>query len=199
MKIKLMIFLIIVILICINILIYKIDNTPLYDPKLYEEIYEEYEQILNINSNNSSTSTDNKVILNNSSTENFRTIGIIEIPKINISYPIINDYSETNLNIAPVKFMGPNINTPGNLVIVGHNNWNTDFFSNLHKLKNGDIVKLTDYKGNTVTYKVYNTYQTKQNDFSCLDQNTQGKTELTLITCVKYQKTKRLIVKCIAE
>lgn len=196
MKTKYIVFLIIILLICISILIYKIDTTPSYDPKVYEEVYKEYEQIINMSSNDQST--DNKIILSHSSTTKYRTIGVIKIPKINVSYPIINDYSESNLDISPVKFMGPNINTVGNLVIAGHNNWNTDFFSNLHKLKNDDIVELTDYKGISVRYKVYNIYQTTQDDFSCLEQDTQGKIELTLITCVKYQKAKRLIVKCVA-
>lgn len=52
---------------------------------------------------------------------------------------------------------------------------------------------------NTLTYKVYDIFEIKQNDFSCLNQNTNGNIELTLITCIKYQKSKRLIVKCIAN
>jgi hypothetical protein len=66
------------------------------------------------------------------------------------------------------------------------------------KLEKDDIVELTDMYGKKLTYKVYDIYEVKQTDFSCLNQETNGNIELTLITCIKYQKNKRLIVKCIA-
>lgn len=205
---KLIFFLLLMIIIFSSILIYKIEQTPKYDPELYAQIYKEYEHIISIssssqkNENITINSTEKKepiVIFKNSSGNTYGVIGTIEIPKINVSYPIINSCTEENLNIAPTKLLGPIINTPGNLVIVGHNNWNKEFFSNLHKLENGDTLELTDTKGNKLTYKVYDKYQIKQDDFSCLEQNTDGKTELTLITCIKYQKSKRLVVKCVAN
>jgi len=197
MKNKLICFLLLITIISLCILIYKIEQTPKFSLTLYNQIQEEYEQIISANLNNQSTN--NKIVLNSSSTTNFRTIGVIIIPKIDISYPIINECTDENLNIAPTKFLGPTINTEGNLVVVGHNNWNKDFFSNLHKLENGDVVELIDTSGNKLTYRVYNKYEIKQDDFSCLEQDTNGKTELTLITCIKYQKAKRLVVKCVAN
>jgi len=197
MKNKLICFLLLITIISLCILIYKIEQTPKFSLTLYNQIQEEYEQIISANLNNQSTN--NKIVLNSSSTTNFRTIGVIIIPKIDISYPIINECTDENLNIAPTKFLGPTINTEGNLVVVGHNNWNKDFFSNLHKLENGDVVELIDTSGNKLTYRVYNKYEIKQDDFFCLEQDTNGKTELTLITCIKYQKAKRLVVKCVAN
>lgn len=205
MKTKLIFCLLLIIIICSCVLIYKIEHTPKYDSKIYSQIYEEYNHISTINSElqnipditqNSSTTV---VFNKNSSGTTYMTIGILSIPKINISYPIINDCTEENLNIAPTKLLGPTPNTVGNLVIVGHNNWNKEFFSNLHKLENGDIVTLKDSNGNNLTYKVYDKYEIKQDDFSCLEQNTNNKIELTLLTCVKYKKNKRLVVKCVAD
>lgn len=209
MRTKLICILLLIIIVSSGILIYKIDKTPKYDTKVYAQVYKEYEEITNRIENttekeeaileNSSSNKGPVVIYKNASGISYKTIGIIDIPIIDISYPIISECTDANLNIAPTKLLGPAINTPGNLVIVGHNNWNEDFFSNLHKLENGDTVKLTDTSGKKLSYKVYDISKINQDDFSCLEQNTNGKTELTLITCIKYQKSKRLVVKCVAN
>jgi len=201
MREKLILFLILLIISCSSILIYKIDQIPKYDEKIYSQVYKEYNQIINSNNNdltNSQVTSKPIIIYRNDSGSNYKTIGVIEIPKIHISYPIISDCTDENLNIAPTKLAGPVVNTAGNLVIVGHNNWNKEFFSNLDKLENDDIVEITDTLGNKLTYKVYDKYEIQQDDFDCLEQNTDGKIELTLITCIKHQKTKRFVVKCIA-
>lgn len=204
---KFLCLLLLIIILCSVILITKINKTYAYDEKVYNEIYEEYDKIKNSTSDNISTissasvnTSKNKPIYTykNSTGSTYRTTGIIDIPKINLSYPIINDYSEENLNIAPTKFVGPNINEVGNFVIVGHNNWNREFFSNLDKLEINDIINITDHNKNTLSYKVYEISKINQNDFSCLNQDTNGKVELTLITCIKYQKNKRLVLKCVA-
>ena len=207
MKNKFICFLLLIIILGSSILIYKIEQTTAYDPKIYEQVYNEYKQITGIstvseNNISSVSSSSQKKITYISKTaggDTYQTIAAISIPKINISYPVINDYSERNLNVAPTKFVGPQPNTVGNFVIVGHNNWNKDFFSNLHKLEKDDIVELTDMNGKKITYIVYDKYEVNQKDFSCLNQNTNGNIELTLITCIKYQKNKRLIIKCVAN
>lgn len=198
---KIICFLLLIIIICSSILIYKINKTYAYDEKIYNEVYQEYEEIIDTNVNQSTNANLKKqpiYISKNSTGSTYRTAAVIDIPRINISYPVINDYSEANLNIAPTKFVGPEPNQIGNFVIVAHNNWNKEFFSNLYKLEEDDIVELTDVSGNKFSYKVYDKYQIKQDDFSCLNQDTNGKVELTLITCVKNKKNKRLVVKCIA-
>ena len=205
---KLICILLLIIIISSGLLLIRINNVPVYDKEVYNQIYQEYEEIKS-STNNSTVNSDvslstfnskNKPIrtFKNATGNTYRTIGVIDIPKINLSYPVINDYSETNLNIAPTKFVGPEINEVGNFVIVGHNNWNREFFSNLNKLEKDDIVNLTDHNKVTQSYKVYDIYEVKQDDFSSLNQNTNGKIELTLITCIKYQKNKRLVVKCVA-
>lgn len=81
------------------------------------------------------------------------------------------------------------------MVIVGHNYKNGQFFGNLKKLTIGDNIFLLSSKGNAQMYKVYDIYIVDETDLSCISQETNGKIELTLITCDNDNK-KRLVVKC---
>ncbi len=78
---------------------------------------------------------------------------------------------------------------------MGHNYKNGQFFGNLKELKNGDNVFLIPYKGNAEIYKVYDKYIVDETDMRCISQDTNGKIELTLITC-DNDNTKRLVIKC---
>ena len=62
------------------------------------------------------------------------TIGIIEIKKLNITYPILSDLNKDLLKISPCRFYGPNPNEIGNLCIAAHNYKNETFFSKLKTL-----------------------------------------------------------------
>lgn len=83
----------------------------------------------------------------------------------------------------------------GNLVIVGHNYKNGQFFGNLKKLENGDNIFLISSNGSSEMYKVYDKYIVDETDMRCTSQETNGKIELTLITC-DNDNAKRLVVKC---
>ena len=84
----------------------------------------------------------------------------------------------------------------GNFCIIGHNYWNTKFFSKVPTLKEGDEIEITDLSGRTVTYEVYDKYQVTEEDVACTSQLTNGKKEITLITCKKeYNSKNRIIVK----
>ena len=111
----------VVIIISSSILIYKINKTPKYDPKLYDEIYSQYEEIMseqNTSNNDLNLTSDTKKIYITSSSNNvYRVIATIQIPKLDISYPIINEYNEEYLKIAPTKLIGPEPNQVGNFVI----------------------------------------------------------------------------------
>ncbi len=84
----------------------------------------------------------------------------------------------------------------GNLVIVGHNYKNDQFFGNLEELEKGDTIFVLSSKGSAQMYKVYDTYIVDETDMSCTSQETNGKIELTLITCDNNDNKKRLVVKC---
>lgn len=60
--------------------------------------------------NSSNTYSSEKVYYNYDNDFSFYIIGIIEIPKINMTYPIISEVNDEFLKIAPCKFYGPEIN-----------------------------------------------------------------------------------------
>ncbi len=130
----------------------------------------------------------------------YTTIGTVNIPKINVTYPILDgitdsaEETEELLKIAPTKFWGPELNEVGNFCLVGHNYRNNRFFSKVPTLEAGDIIEITDLAGKKLQYKVYNKYQVDPTDVSCTTQLTNGKKEITLITCTDDSKL-RVIVK----
>ncbi len=80
------------------------------------------------------------------------------------------------------------------MCIAGHNYNNYKCFSRLKKLNIGDTIYIYDLLGNKVSYEVYKNYETDFNDLSCTSQDTNGKIEITLVTCNNI-KNKRRIVK----
>ena len=68
------------------------------------------------------------------------------------------------------------------------------FFSNLKKLSNGAKIYVTDYTGKSVTYEVYNIFETSQGDTSFYTRDTNGLAELTLSTCTDASNEQRTIV-----
>lgn len=130
----------------------------------------------------------------------YTNIASISIPKINVNYAITDGQThseaetEALLKDSPTKFWGPDPNKIGNFCVVGHNYRNTRFFSKVPTLVEGDIIEITDYKGKTVKYSVYTKYEVIPDDLSCKSQYTNGKREVTLITCTDDSQ-KRVIVK----
>lgn len=139
--------------------------------------------------NNSSTSTKKKY-------KGYTVAGTMKIPKINLEYPILEEVSTTSLNTALV-FLYPspdNLNMPGNSVIIGHNYRNGTFFSNLKKLSNGAKIYVTDYRGTSLTYEVYNIFEAHEADTSFYQRDTNGLAELTLSTCTDASDDQRTII-----
>ena len=130
----------------------------------------------------------------------YATIATINIPKINVQYPILDGETDSEaetealLKIAPTKFWGSDPNEVGNFCIVGHNYRNTKFFSKVPTLENGDVIEITDASGKTLRYSVYDKYEVVPEDLSCTSQLTNGRKEITLITCTNDSKM-RVIVK----
>ncbi len=128
----------------------------------------------------------------------YYTLATINIPSINCHYPILNTTTDELLKISPCYFWGAQPNEEGNFCIVGHNYRNTKFFSKVPTLENGDIIEIKDLTGRTVQYSVYNKYIVSPDDVSCTSQLTDGKTEITIITCTNDSKN-RVIVKARAN
>lgn len=126
---------------------------------------------------------------------NYYISSVLNIPSLGINYPVLSESSDELLKISLNKFWGPEANEVGNYVIVGHNYKNQTFFGKLPGIENGAIVELTDLKGITVQYEVYDKYIVDPTDVSCTSQLTNGKRELTLITCTSTGK-QRHVIKC---
>lgn len=126
----------------------------------------------------------------------FKIIGKITIPKLKLDTYILEQTTTKALKVSVTKLYGPSINEVGNFCIAGHNYRNNKMFGGIKKLENKDKIILTDTYGRSVTYEVYENYQTSPKDVSSLSQETGGDRELTLITCT-VGAIKRVIVKAI--
>lgn len=129
-----------------------------------------------------------------SSYKGYQIEGILEIPKINIKYPILNQTSDEAMKISVTKFWGPEPNEIGNYTIAAHNNRDGTMFGKTKYLEIGDIIKITSLKNYTIEYQVFDIYSIDPNDVSCVESVEKGTKEVTLITCTNGHKN-RLIVK----
>lgn len=117
------------------------------------------------------------------------------IPSLGVDYLVISETSDELLKISLNKYWGGEPNTVGNYCIVGHNYGSGLLFGKLYKMKIGDIAVLEDKKGKKVTYEAYEITIVEPDDVSCTSQHTNGKREITLITCSNYG-TQRRVIKC---
>lgn len=140
----------------------------------------------------SANKSDYNIVLPNGETS--AVIGLIKIRELNLEYPILSSTSEELLKISPCKFYGPDANEIGNLCIAGHNYDNNTFFSNIHKLNINSKIIITDIYNTSITYYVYKKFETSVNDISSTSQSTNGRKEITLITCNNLNGN-RLIIK----
>lgn len=128
----------------------------------------------------------------------YTTVGTINIPTIDVNYPILSETTDKLLKVSVCKFWGSNPNEVGNLCIAGHNYRNSRFFSKVPKLVVGDIIEITDLSGKTLKYTVYDKFTVDPTDVNCTSQVTNEKKIVTLITCTNDNK-QRVIVKAKAE
>ena len=124
----------------------------------------------------------------------YDVIAKLEIPEISLETYILKTYSNESLNISVVKFWGAKPNTSGNFCIAGHNFKNKNMFHDLKELNIGDNLFIIDNNVGRVEYEIYNIYKVSPEDVSCLSQETEGKKQVTLITCTNDSK-ERIIVK----
>lgn len=167
------------------------------------------EQNNNINNNNNNEQSNSNVELNiqaeniviNTGTNNssantykgFPVVGTIEIPKIDLKYPVLEYASKDAIEISVAVDSGPGLNKVGNTVIAGHNYRNGTFFSNNKNLSNGDKIYITDETGTKIEYKIYNIYTTTPEDSDYMDIDTKGKRQITLKTCTDDTKSRLII------
>ena len=118
----------------------------------------------------------------------------IEIPKINIKYPVFSKFDDELLKISPCRFYGRSPKEYGNLCIAGHNYNNSKFFSNLFLLNNGDEIFLYDNSEQKFIYKVFSYYEVSSSDMSPILDYDRNIKQLTLVTCNNLNQN-RLIIK----
>lgn len=150
---------------------------------------------VNVGSENENNQGTNKV-KKRTQYKGFDTVGTIQIPAINLNYPVLAKTTKKSLETSVAVLYPDNaeLNMEGNVVIVGHNYRNGTFFSNNKKLKIGDKINLTDLYGKKITYVIYNIFEANQNDTSFYNRDTNGKREVTLSTCTDASNDMRLIV-----
>ena len=142
---------------------------------------------------NSSSNREDSIV---TTYKGYPVIAKLEIPQIELETYVISEYSEQALGVSVTKFYGGDPNTVGNFCIAGHNYITKNMFHNLKKLSVGNQLFLTDLENNKETYTVYSITTVGPNDTKCLSQKTNGRVELTLITCTT-DSSKRIIVKAV--
>ena len=115
------------------------------------------------------------------------------IPKIDVETYVLADFTEEGLEKCVSKFWGPEPNEIGNFCIAGHNYLKPNMFKGLKRLEIGNEFYLIDNKNGKIAYTIYDIYQVDENNMVPIDQETNGKRIVTLITCVNYTDH-RLIV-----
>ena len=115
-------------------------------------------------------------------------IGVLDIPALELSLPIISEWSYDALQIAPCRYSGSAY--LDNLVIAGHNY--RSHFASLPQLQPGDTVTFTDMDGNVFFYEV-SSLETLS-PYAVSDM-TSGDWDLTLFTCTVGGQS-RLAIRC---
>lgn len=144
--------------------------------------------ITNNNNNNTSSQSTTKY-------KGFTVVGTIQIPDINLKYPILEKLSATSLKTSVVlMYTAQGINNEGNTVIIGHNYRNGTMFSNVDKLTNGDFIYITDTTGRKIKYQIYSIYRASGSESDYITRNTNGKREISLSTCTDDSKARTIVL-----
>ncbi|MDO5408653.1 MAG: sortase [Eubacteriales bacterium] len=115
-------------------------------------------------------------------------IGVVEIPSLSLSLPVIGEWSDERLKTAPCRYVGSAYTK--DLIISGHSY--KKHFRYIRKLAVGDRVTFTDMDGNRFIYEVSGTEVV---DGSDAERMVAGDWDLTLFTCT-YNGSARHAVRC---
>ncbi len=164
--------------------------------KLYEQ--ERYSSQILSNYNITKLYSDLKSsdMFSNENVEGSHIIGIIDIPKLGIYYPVFSNYDDELLRVSPCKFYGPQPGNVGNLCIAGHNYDNDKFFSKISNLNLNDEIVIYNNFNKKFSYFVFDIYEVKSDDLSPVYSYDKNSRQLTLITCNNLNNN-RIIVKAL--
>lgn len=115
-------------------------------------------------------------------------IGVLQIPSLELTLPVISQWSYPGLRVAPCRYSGSVYS--GSMVVAGHN-YRT-CFGRIGTLTNGEQVLFTDVKGRTFRYEVAGTETINADD---AEEMISEEWDLTLFTCTLGGKA-RVAVRC---
>ena len=115
-------------------------------------------------------------------------IGTLDIPVLDLSLPVMSDWSYPKLKTAPCRYAGTAYQS--GFVIAGHNY--RRHFGPLSRLVLGDRVTFTDVDGNRFYYQVA---ETQVLEPTAIEAMTSEDWDLSLFTCTLGGQT-RLTVRC---
>ncbi len=158
---------------------------------LKRETNQEAETLSNLETNIVEENTNNTVSEDTKKYENvdipeqlggYNVLGQIVLDKIEVRQNILYKTEDEALKLGVTKFYGPKINEAGNFCICGHNYNN--ILKRLDEMDVGDqFYIITRETKERIDYQIYDKYSCEPTDLSCLNQNQDGKKEVTLITC----------------
>lgn len=121
---------------------------------------------------------------------NYNVAGFLLIPALELELPVLDEYSESLLNVSVCRYMGSAGDKPEGLVVAGHNY--KSHFGNLSKLSVGDEVVFTSLSGTQHNYTVTEKTEINAYDHGALEQDDW---DISLFTCT-YDGSKRVLVRC---
>ncbi len=114
-------------------------------------------------------------------------IGVVDIPALELSLPVLSEWSYPLLQIAPCRYTGSAYSK--DMIVMAHNYWS--HFGQLKNLHIGDPVYFTDTRGNVFPYTVTEIESLEGDETQEL---LAGQWDLTLFTCTiggQYRVTVR--------
>lgn len=115
-------------------------------------------------------------------------IGLLDIPALQVSLPVIDEWSYPALKAAPCRYAGSAY--LDNLVIAAHNY--KGHFGKIKSLQAGQQIFFTDVDGNQFDYEVVSMEVLKE---TAVEEMTSGEYDLTLFTCT-YAGQSRVTIRC---
>ena len=115
-------------------------------------------------------------------------VGILEIPALGLTLPVISEWSYDKLEIAPCRYTGTAYKD--DLIIAAHNY--EGHFGELDGLEVGDEILFTDMDENVFSYNVSGMEELPG---TALEEMEAGEWDLTLFTCTASGKN-RVTVRC---
>lgn len=118
-------------------------------------------------------------------------IGTLSLPALGLTLPVLRDWSDELLKLAPCRYQG-SVQT-GDLLLVAHNY--RLHFGRLKNLSPGDTVTFTDVNGGAYAYAVA---EVKQFDAPDMETIKAGDWDLMLFTCT-IDGAGRIAAYCVLE